>query len=111
MNTENVPLPESESDVTVLRDPTEKTNNRMIISVDPGVLRLSFAALLLVHVEDSVAVGTLVVGVLEAVHEERDQTAAEDQPAAHTQIQAHLHLHLHLHTNIFISSFRRLSAP
>lgn len=48
----------------------------------------SFAAFSLLNVQHSVAAGTRVVGVLESLHEQRDQTAAEDQPATQTHSQA-----------------------
>lgn len=38
----------------------------------------SFTAFLLLHVQDSVAAGARVVGVLELFHEEGDQAAAQD---------------------------------
>lgn len=44
----------------------------------------SFAALSLLNVQDSVAAGTCVVGVLEPLHEKWNQAAAKDQPAPQT---------------------------
>lgn len=54
----------------------------------PLAWRRSFAALSLLDVQDSVAAGTCVVGVLESLHEQRDQAAAKDEPAAQTHSRA-----------------------
>lgn len=43
---------------------------------------LSFAALFLLDVEHPLAAWTIVVRILEAVHEEGDEAAAQHQPAA-----------------------------
>lgn len=56
----------------------------------PADLRhlLSFAALFLLDVEHPVAAGAGVVRILEVVHEEGDQAAAQHQPAAkHTTLE------------------------
>lgn len=55
--------------------------NRMLclISMGPSLPSCSsFTAFLLLDVQDSVAAGARVVGVLELFHEERDQAAAQD---------------------------------
>lgn len=48
----------------------------------------SFTALLLVHVQDSVAAGAGVVGVLEVFQEKWNQAAAQHQPEAHRDTRA-----------------------
>lgn len=50
---------------------------------------LSFAALLLLDVEHPVAAGAGVVRILEVVHEEGDQAAAQHQPAAEQRTFEH----------------------
>lgn len=51
-------------------------------SFQRGSTSLSFAALFLLDVEHHVAAGAGVVRILEVVHEEGDQAAAQHQPAA-----------------------------
>lgn len=66
--------------------PLQRARSRVSVApvwASPHLRRLSsFAALLLLDVEHPVAAGAGVVRVLEVVHEEGDQAAAQHQPAA-----------------------------